>query len=218
MSHKQATSSVQNTSKQLTEDDIAAQKAASAGVSNSVDNSNATIGQAQQTMAKANPFIDSVLTPQANGKTALEQSLTQQLTGQTAKSYQNAMVSARQNALQSGLAHSGAGVGNENAVGAEEASALGQIPSQVTSQLLPAQLAAAGLVNQQAGLQNAEAGTQVQQGGLQAGLANTFNPNEALKTQAQLQEEQNQANQSLWSGLAKAALGAVSYSKGGLTV
>lgn len=204
MSHKQKTTPVQDTAAKLTQTDIDQQQAEAAKAQGSIDTAN-------QTMARANPALDNILTPQANGKTALEQSLTQQLTGQTAKSYENAMVNARRNTLASGLATSPAGVGNENAVGMDEARALGQIPAQVESQVVPQELQAAGLVNSQAGLQNGQAG-------LQAGLVGAFNPNSALGTTAQLQEQQNQANQSLWSGLAKAALGAISYSKGGLTV
>lgn len=190
------TSPAQTTATSLESTDAAqqAQQVAAAGQS---------IASADQSIASSQPLLSSIETPQANGQTALQQGLTQQLTQQTAQSYQNAQVDARQNALQSGLSTSQAGVGNESAVGAQEASALGQIPSQVEAQVVPQELSAAGLTNQQAGLQN-------QQAGLQAGLASTLSPNNPLQTEAGLTEEQEQANSALWTGLTSAALSPLS--------
>ena len=182
-----------NTAQSLTAADQAAQASEAAGANTSAAN-------AQSIVAGEQPALSNITGVQANGQTPLQQALTQQLTQQTSSSYDQAEANARQNALASGLQASGAGVGNENAVRAQEASALGQIPAQVESQVVPQEIAAANA-------QTAGAGAVNQAGGLQASLAQTLSPNQPLTTEAGIGQEENQANSALWSGLANAGLG-----------
>lgn len=197
-------SPVQTQALQLTDQQLKQQQQALQGVQG-------TVGQAQGTIAAAQRPLTAITTPDATGQTPLRRALSASLNASTSQAYNNAVRNSRLAGLRAGLQNQPAGtVGAEQQIRAEEASKLGQIPSQVEQQAAPLELQAAGQTGQLAGLQNELAGTEL-------GVARTYTPSTYFNTGASMEAQRQQAlnqdyleqqrrNAALWAGLAKAGL------------
>lgn len=184
--------------------------------------SNDSVTEAKTISDQSAPLLDRMTVPDSTGQTPWRREQLNRRTESTTRSYDNALVAQRKQAMMSGFGYAQPiARAGENEIENERAAALARVPGDVELEALQPEFQAVGLQNQRAGLRQGLAQTQL-------GISGEYSPENYFSTGAGLEQqrlnigqdekdrferEQERARQrraGLWKGLATTGLNAAS--------